>query len=258
MSMHREQTEQFLHALNAIERSRRVGSLVVRRLVALPIALTALTLTAVGCRHDGREMRPALPTQDGSVSTSVASTVPSTEGDFFNTVATNQSTSTTAASISTAVESTTTTSPVSALVVTAPWRDGGPIDPRYTCKGANFAPALSWTDAPEGTQEIAVTMADLDMPSYDHWTLAGLAPDIVTLAENVAPAGAFSSLNGAGVAGYSGPCPPAGSTHTYRITVHYLDRAIPLASGGPAAELRAAIDAATIATAEVTGTFAGS
>ncbi|MGZ7023291.1 MAG: YbhB/YbcL family Raf kinase inhibitor-like protein, partial [Ilumatobacteraceae bacterium] len=55
-----------------------------------------------------------------------------------------------------------------------------------------------------------------------------------------------------------GPCPPAGTTHTYRIAVHYLSRALHLTSGGSAADMRAAIDAATIASAQVTGTFTGS
>ena len=51
---------------------------------------------------------------------------------------------------------------VAPQTVTAPWRDGGPIDARYTCKGANVSPALSWTAAPEGTQEIAITLIDQD------------------------------------------------------------------------------------------------
>ena len=203
-------------------------------------------------------MRPALASQNGSVSTSTASTVPTTEGDFFDTVATDAASSTLAAGASTtAAGPSTLASLVPALKVTAPWRSGSPIDPRYTCKGANVAPALSWTDAPEGTQEIAITMIDQDF-TYDHWTMTGIAPDVTTLAENTTPVGAVAALNGTGAAGYTGPCPPVGSTHTYRITVHYLDRALQLTAGGTAADMRTAIDAATIATAEVTGTFTGS
>ncbi len=181
-------------------------------------------------------MRPALPSQDGTVSTTAPPTAPVIDDDFLDTVAADPASST----------------------VTAPWRDGGPIDPRYTCKGENIAPALSWTGAPEGTQEIAITMIDQDFTTFDHWTLAGIAPDITTLAENTVPQGAVASLNGAGAVGYTGPCPPAGATHSYRITVHYLDRALLLVAGGAAAEMRAAIDEATLATAEVTGTFTGS
>jgi Raf kinase inhibitor-like YbhB/YbcL family protein len=227
----------------------------VRRLVALPLALVVLAIIGAGCRHDGREMRPAQPGQDGSVSTSAApttATIPAGEGDFFDTVASDQPLTTdTPSSISTS----TSTMPVVPLAVTAPWRDGAPIDARYTCKGQNLAPALSWSAAPEGTQEIAVTMIDQDA-SFDHWTMAGIGPDVTNLAENVAPQGAVAALNGAGTAGYTGPCPPAGTTHTYRITVHYLNRALTLTSGGPAADMRTAIDTATITTVQVTGTFA--
>jgi Raf kinase inhibitor-like YbhB/YbcL family protein len=237
----------------------------VRRLVALPIALVALTVVAAGCRHDGREMRPALPSQNGSVSTSAAPTtqVESTgDGAFFgtvgtdDTVGTDESTTDSSTTTTTTTTTTSTTTSVLALTITAPWRDGAPIDARYTCKGANVAPALSWTAAPEGTQEIAITMIDQDA-TFDHWALTGIAPDVISLAENQVPAGAAAALNGAAAAGYTGPCPPTGATHTYRITVHYLNRALLLVSGGAAADARTAIDAATIASAQVTGTFTG-
>jgi Raf kinase inhibitor-like YbhB/YbcL family protein len=212
-------------------------------------------------------MRPALPSQNGSVSTSAAPTtkVESTDdGAFFDTVDTvdtfytlGSSSTTTGGSTSTSTTTTSTTTSVLPLGITAPWRDGAPIDARYTCKGANIAPALSWTAAPEGTQEIALTMIDQDA-TFDHWTLTGIAPDVVSLAEGQVPTGAVAALNGSGAAGYTGPCPPAGATHTYRITVHYLNRALLLAAGGVAADARTAIDAATIASAQVTGTFIGS
>ena len=237
----------------------------MRRLVAIPLALVALAVIGAGCRHDGREMRPALPSQNGSVSTSAAPTTPvgvTDDGAFFDTVDTadtfyTDGSSSTTSDSSTTTTATSTTTSVLPLSITAPWRDAAPIDPRYTCKGANIAPALSWTAAPEGTQEIALTMVDQDA-TFDHWTLTGIAPDVVSLAEGQVPTGAVAALNGAGTAAYTGPCPPAGATHTYRITVHYLNRALLLAAGGVAADAHTAIDAATIASAQVTGTFTGS
>ncbi len=248
--------------VNAIQSGHRVGSTVVRRLVALPLLLAVLALIAAGCRHDGRAMRPALPSQNGSVSTTAPPTAPDTEDDFFDTVAPSDPVSPggNGAIATTGVTGTgpSTLAPlIAALTVTAPWRNGSPIDPRYTCKGDNVAPALSWTSAPEGTQEIAITLIDQDF-DFDHWTLAGIGPDVTSLAENTTPAGAVAALNGSGKAGYTGPCPPAGVTHTYRITVHYLERALQLTAGGKAVDMRAAIDANTLATAQVTGTFTGS
>ncbi len=204
-------------------------------------------------------MRPALPSQNGSVSTTSPPTVPDTQSDVFDSVAPTHPASPggNGAIATTPNTGTGPSAPVAALTVTAPWRDGGPIDPRYTCKGDNVAPALSWAAAPEGTQEIAVTLIDQDA-DFDHWTLAGIGPDVTSLAENTAPTGAVAALNGSGTAGYTGPCPPAGATHTYRITVHYLERALQLTAGGKAIDMRAAIDAATLETAQVTGTFTGS
>ncbi len=200
-------------------------------------------------------MRPALPSQDGSVSTTAAATVPATEDNFFDTVATDPS-----AAPGGPIQVSTTNVLGSAaplaqvLTVTAPWRNGGPIDPRYTCKGDNVAPALSWSSAPEGTQEIAITLIDQDA-NLDHWTISGIAPDATSIAENSTPQGAAVALNGSGAAAYTGPCPPAGATHTYRITVHFLDHALLLSSGGSAKDMRTAIDGATVATAQVSGTF---
>ena len=229
--------------------------------MALPISLAALTLLTVGCRHDGREMRPALPSQNGSVSTSAAVTVVNTEDDFFATDATDPGLPGGPIESSTTLGAGTGPSTVASLIpasaVTAPWRDGSPIDPRYTCKGDNVSPALSWTKAPQGTEEIAITMIDQDA-SFDHWTMSGIAPDVDSLAENTPPEGAVEALNGSGGRGYTGPCPPAGSRHVYRITVHFLDKSLSLTSGGRADDMRAAIDDATIATAQVTGTFIGS
>jgi Raf kinase inhibitor-like YbhB/YbcL family protein len=245
--------------VNAIEPSRNLGCTVVRRLVAIPAALAALAVMGAGCRHDGRELRPALPSQGGSVSTSAAPTVPATQDDFFDTAAAGgaivpggpiEPSTTVLGSV--AVSST-----IAPLAVTAPWRDGAPIDPRYTCKGANVSPPLSWSAAPQGTREIAITLIDQDA-DFDHWTMAGIKPATTSVTENTPPQGAVAALNGSGAAGYTGPCPPAGTTHTYRITVYYLDSALLLSSGGSTDDMRAAIDDATIATAEVTGTFSAS
>jgi len=208
---------------------------------------------ASGCRHDGRTLRPALPSQNGSVSTSAAPSVPVTEDDFFNTAANDPAAPGGPIEVSTTGTGVTLVTATAALAVTAPWRDGAAIDPRYTCKGDNVAPALSWSPAPAGTQEIAVTMIDEDA-DFDHWTMAGIKPNVTSMAENTPPEGAVAALNGNGKAGYTGPCPPSGS-HTYRITVYYLDYPLLLSSGGTTDAMRSAIAAATIATAEVTGTF---
>ena len=213
----------------------------MRRIAVMTSLFAVATLMAAGCNSDGRTLRPAQPGQNASVSTtSAVPLVDDTLAPFpeLETVAP------------------VTLAPlIGALDVTAPWADGGAIDARFTCNGANIAPGLSWSVAPAGTAEIAITVADSDAPSFVHWAMAGISPDVTTLAEGVIPPGAIQSTNTSGQLGYTGPCPPAGTTHTYYVTVHYLDQQLDLADGVAGQDLRLAIDTATAASASTSGTY---
>lgn len=210
------------------------------------ITTSCLLLTAIGgCKSDGRVLRPARADQSASVSTPAP---PSTEDPTFvdlDDLDTSAPTSATG----------TIVPPAGALLAMAPWSDGDVIDPRFTCDGPNVAPALSWSAAPAGTLEIAITMVDLDAPQFTHWVIAGLEPTTIALDEDTVPIGAYEALNGVGDVGYTGPCPPAGTTHGYVVSVHYLGAATGLDDGSSAADLITAIEAAETAIADVTGTF---
>jgi len=146
-------------------------------------------------------------------------------------------------------------SPVAVLLsAIAPWRQGAPIDARFTCVGANVSPPMSWSAAPAGTVEIAITMSDDQAPSFVHWAIAGIDPGATSIAEGAVPAGAIQGINGSGRTGYSGPCPPSGQTHTYQLAIHFLGSQIELGDGAAGADMVLAINAATIARAVVTGT----
>ena len=193
-------------------------------------------MTVGACRNDGRELRPPKPGQDSSISTTSA---PVDDGGI--------STEPTDAVIDTI--------PGELLEVTAPWRDGAAIDAWHTCDGLNRSPALSWTPAPEGTVEVAITVTDLDAPGFLHWAVAGLSAASVAVGEDTVPLGAYEGTNGLGDVGYTGPCPPAGEEHLYLITVHYLGSSTGLADGVDGDELVGAIEAAELASAGVTGRF---
>lgn len=203
-----------------------------------------LLMAAGGCKSDGRTLRPARADQNASVSTPAP---PATDDPtFIDPDAANSTTTTTAATL---------VPPAQMLLATAPWRNGEAIDPRYTCDGLNVAPALSWSAAPAGTVEIAITLVDLDAPLFTHWVIAGLSPTSIALDEDTVPIGAYEARNGVGDVGYTGPCPPAGTTHDYVVAVHYLEVATGLDDGSAAEDLIAAIEAAETAIADVTGTF---
>ncbi len=205
-----------------------------------------LAMVGAGCNDDGRTLRPAKPSQNQTISTTVAPTDPviGEEGAFGSLPVFVPGTDV-------GVDDTT----VSAFTVTAPWRDAGAIDARYTCDGANVSPALSWTAAPVGTVEIAITLTDDDAPGFVHWVIGGIDPSNIALGEATVPEGAYQATNGDGEIGYSGPCPPTGSEHGYRVTVHYLGQQIELGDGADGHDLLLAVDSASIAFAEVTGTY---
>ena len=194
------------------------------------------------CNDDGRTLREPRPDQNASVSTLAPITDPTDlagdqVGDGLETTAT-----------------TAATVPLDPVVV-APFMDGGPIDVRATCDGDDLSPALSWSAAPAGTVEVAITVVDLDQTAFVHWAVAGLEPTVTSIGEGATPEFAITSINSGGVEGYSGPCPPSGETHTYQFTVHFLLQQTELASGGPIVDLVAAIEGSTFASASVTGTY---
>lgn len=134
--------------------------------------------------------------------------------------------------------------------------DGAPIPVQYTCKGANTAPPLTWS-TPSGA---ALVVDDPDAPRgpYIHWIVVGIAPGPGNTADGQTPAGGSSLPNSGGQAGYSGPCPPAGTgVHHYRFTLYQLPATFQLPAGLAGVQAAQAIAGAAAAHAQVTGTFAG-
>jgi Raf kinase inhibitor-like YbhB/YbcL family protein len=143
------------------------------------------------------------------------------------------------------------------LTISSPaFPDGAPIPAQYTCKGSNVAPPLTWS-APLGA---ALVVDDPDAPRgpYIHWIVVGIPPGPGSTADGQTPAGGSSLPNSAGQAGYSGPCPPAGTgAHHYRFTLYQLPATFQLPAGLVGAQAAQAIAQAAAAQAQFTGTFGG-
>lgn len=134
--------------------------------------------------------------------------------------------------------------------------DGAPIPVQYTCKGANTAPPLTWS-APLGAA-LVVDDADAVHGPYVHWIVVGIPPGPGSTADGQTPAGGSSLPNSAGQAGYSGPCPPAGTgVHHYRFTLYQLPATYQLPPGLVGVPAAQAIARATAGQAQLTGTFEG-
>ena len=143
------------------------------------------------------------------------------------------------------------------LTISSPaFPDGAPIPAQYTCKGANVAPPLVWS-APLGG---ALVVDDADAPRgpYVHWIVVGIPPGPGSTADGQTPAGGSSLPNSAGEAGYSGPCPPAGTgVHHYRFTLYQLPANYQLPAGLVGVPAAQAITRAATGQAQFTGTFQG-
>ena len=139
---------------------------------------------------------------------------------------------------------------------------GTPIPAEYTCAGQNVSPALSWSQAPAGTQSYALLLEDPDAPvgTFTHWVLYNLPAGVTSLPRSV-PTGAqvpdlgSQGKNSFGNNGYGGPCPPQGSSHRYFFTVYALDLSPDLPAGLSAAGLRRAINGHVLAQGAWMGTF---
>jgi Raf kinase inhibitor-like YbhB/YbcL family protein len=199
----------------------------VIRLATVASAVTLGLLTLVACSSDGRTLRPAGPKQTLSIITTTTA-APTTTGAALQ--------------------------PGSGFVASAPWTEGGFIDAQYTCKGADTSPAISWTGVPDNTQELAISLVDLDASDFVHWVVAGLDPASTGIAAGRVPTGAVQAANGFGESKYSGPCPPDGE-HKYLLTVYALGARSNLADGVAGATAIEQLRAGALASAPVSGSF---
>lgn len=101
----------------------------------------------------------------------------------------------------------------------------------FGCAGGNVSPALTWSNAPQGTKSFVVSLYDPDAPTgsgFWHWVMFDIPAEVTSLPAGItveagAPAGAVQSRADANYPGFLGACPPEGQTHRYVFTVTALD-----------------------------------
>jgi Raf kinase inhibitor-like YbhB/YbcL family protein len=141
------------------------------------------------------------------------------------------------------------------MLVSAAWPDGAEIPVRYTCRGDDVAPALSWANVPPDAVELAVTVVDLDAAGFVHWIVYGIDPQVTGLVENELPPPGLEWVNSFGAPTWGGPCPPVGQPHLYQFTVHALNQPLEVADDAPATEVISMLNLIAIDQGAVTGTF---
>lgn len=138
---------------------------------------------------------------------------------------------------------------------------GGAIPAKHTGEGEDVSPALSWRDAPAGTQSFAIICHDPDAPlvqnrayGFVHWVLYNLSAEVTELEE--ATTAGTSGLNDFGKSGYGGPMPPEGhGVHHYYFWVLALDQALNLPEGLSMAALLDKIEPHLLGMNRLVGTY---
>ncbi len=205
------------------------------------VTTSTLLIFLAACNDDGRELRPADPDKTASIS------VPATSSTVVEAVVP-------------ALDDGGDEPPQVPFKVQLPWDDGGIIGAQYSCIADNVAPPVTWLSPPAGAVEMALVVEDLDADNFVHWVIAGLDPLDPVIPQGSVPLGAIEAANDFSTAevtdiGWSGPCPPHGTTHRYRFTLYALDQQVELAPGSPADDLIAVINNSSMAAAQLTATF---
>ena len=125
---------------------------------------------------------------------------------------------------------------------------GEPVPVRFTCRGANTSPAVSWDRAPAGTKSFVLILDDPDAPGgiFTHWLVYGIPGDRLELPAALpkakeAAGGIQQGINDFGTVGYRGPCPPEGPPHRYVLTLYALDVMVTLEGGAERQALESAM-----------------
>lgn len=195
----------------------------------LPLLIVSVTVLAVGCATDGREL--AEPSVD--LTTTTRPLPPTSAPDFEESE--------------------------SGLTLSSPDFDAGDNAPAATtCIGGNSWPALQWTNVPTNAAELAITLTNQTNPDEPLllWLMAGISPNETALAPGQVPAGAFETLNDYGNQGYGSPCietigEEAGSLVDLQFRIHVLEQPSGLVGGGPGNEAWDMLSAAATDSASV-------
>ncbi len=148
------------------------------------------------------------------------------------------------------------------IVTSSAFKQGEAIPVKYTCKGADVSPEISWLGTPQNTKSIVLIADDPDAPGgmWVHWVVYNIPSLVTSLNENFPKTvelkdGTKQGRTDFGKYGYGGPCPPSG-THRYFFKVYALDIVLSLE---PAAATKMSVTKSTeghvLGYGELMGTF---
>jgi len=200
--------------------------------------IVCTAVVAACSTDDGREMKPPSAAQVASAQTTttnaVAATVTASDG------------------ADAALDTTGDDGATIVLTLSAPWADGQTLPDQFRCAGPESSPEISWTGVPAEAKSLALVLIDEDAPDYVHWVVANIDPSTTSLLAGSVDPNAVQAKSSSGEVGFAGPCPPAGETHEYSLSLYALDQILEVQNGDDGAAMQDAIYGAAIEAAAVT------
>lgn len=135
------------------------------------------------------------------------------------------------------------------------FENGGEIPKKYTCKGEDISPPISFHKVPDNCKSLVLIMEDPDAPlkTFIHWMVWNIPKDKKGFSEGEKiefPQG----RNGFRKIGYMGPCPPFGR-HRYIFKLFAIDKKINLPHGSKIKSVKKELESHIIDKAELLGTY---
>lgn len=145
-------------------------------------------------------------------------------------------------------------------VSSSAFNNGDPIPRKYAEDGENVSPPISWSDVPDGAQELLLICDDPDAPTSEpfvHWVVYGLSPKRDGIPEGGLREGELRvGVNSDNEAAYLGPAPPPGDEpHHYHFRLYALDTQTELPVGVSRTALQEAMAGRVLAQSELEGTY---
>ena len=150
-------------------------------------------------------------------------------------------------------------------VESSAFTDNGLIPRKYTGFGEDCSPDLIITDLPEGTESLAVTLVDLDVPFckiFTHWTAwnipsTGFIPEGLPWGANIASPVHACQGTAWGRNQYRGPKQPffIRNEHRYVFTVYALNCFLDISGKADRKMLMTAMEGHVLAKADIVGKY---
>ena len=135
--------------------------------------------------------------------------------------------------------------PVGGFALTPTWAEGAQLDTRFACANG-ISPSLTFQNVASDVVTLALSLVDETANNSVQWIMANIELTQTIVAEGAVPTGVIEATNSLGTIGFGAPCPPAGETHTYRLTGYGLSQQLELENGVDSETLMQAIELAAL------------